>query len=177
MNSENFYDCIAEQYDTYFQDEDSKSQDNRILQHLLRFKDKRILDIGCGTGLLLEIMELSTNQYLGIDPSKGMLNIMNAKFPNHETMVCGFERYGFRRSHTAFISLFGSMNYVNPDYFNSQFKFIEDDYYFMFYGDEYSPVTYDRAGMSSSHFNIKEFNLEDGYKSVEENYRIFTTLK
>jgi|SaaInlLV_10m_DNA_3_1039740.scaffolds.fasta_scaffold22815_2 cyclopropane fatty-acyl-phospholipid synthase-like methyltransferase len=177
MNSENFYDSIAEQYDSYFSDEESKAQDQRIKQHLLLLKEKRILDIGCGTGLLLETMAVSEHQYLGIDPSHGMVGILNKKFPEYETRVCTLEKYGFRRNHTAFVSLFGSMNYVNPDYFNSQFKFIEDDYYLMFYSKGYSPVTYEYAGSSSNHFKIEEYNLEGGHTYTEGNYTIFTSLK
>ena len=55
-------------------------------------KDKRILDLGCGTGLELEEL-FQMNPYAkvtGIDLTKAMLETLKAKFPDKDiTTVCG----------------------------------------------------------------------------------------
>lgn len=45
----------------------------------------KVLDLGCGTGLLLELLALQPEDYLGIDPSEKMLEELQRKFPEHET--------------------------------------------------------------------------------------------
>ena len=45
----------------------------------------KVLDLGCGTGLLLELLALQPEDYLGIDPSGKMLEELKRKFPEHET--------------------------------------------------------------------------------------------
>ena len=66
------YDKIASKYDTLFRDETSLVE-NREVGQMLPPLNGSILDIGCGTGLLTEIAEIDPQEYLGIDPSKGML--------------------------------------------------------------------------------------------------------
>ena len=55
-------------------------------------KDKRILDLGCGTGLELEEL-FQMNRYAkvtGIDLTEAMLETLKAKFPDKDiTTVCG----------------------------------------------------------------------------------------
>ena len=45
----------------------------------------KVLDLGCGTGLLLELLALQPEDYLGIDHSEKMLEELQSKFPEHET--------------------------------------------------------------------------------------------
>ena len=45
----------------------------------------KVLDLGCGTGLLLELLALQPEDYIGIDPSEKMLEELQRKFPEHET--------------------------------------------------------------------------------------------
>ena len=45
----------------------------------------KVLDLGCGSGLLLELLALQPEDYIGIDPSEKMLEELQRKFPEHET--------------------------------------------------------------------------------------------
>lgn len=74
------YDDIAVKYDDLFRDESSLVENREVGAMLPPLKGS-ILDIGCGTGLLTEIYNVSPNDYLGIDPSKGMLSQFKAKHP------------------------------------------------------------------------------------------------
>ena len=42
-----------------------------------------VLDVGCGTGRLLDILAIPREVYVGIDPSSGMLNMHVLKWPQH----------------------------------------------------------------------------------------------
>lgn len=44
---------------------------------------KRVLEVGCGTGLLGENFIQKDNQFLGVDTSEGMLEILRQKFSGH----------------------------------------------------------------------------------------------
>ena len=44
-------------------------------------KDDSVLDLGCGNGRLIEMLQ-SSNKYLGIDNSKGLIKIAKKRYPN-----------------------------------------------------------------------------------------------
>lgn len=85
------YDAVASQYDA--------SQDNArceaetaelrpLLRRLLiprfaRERQRRVLDVGCGTGFLLDQVPLSAYQYVGIDSSYKMLQLARQKWPGY----------------------------------------------------------------------------------------------
>ena len=109
------YDDIASKYDALFSDEKSCAENNEVGDMLLPLNGS-VLDIGCGTGLLTEIIKVSPKDYLGIDPSKGMLNQFKNKHPeftgrllnepfNRKILNCN----GFNN----IVSLFGSPSYLS----------------------------------------------------------------
>ena len=163
MNSEDFYDSIAEQYDTFFQDESSKEEDAKVKEHLLAFdklSEKRVLDIGCGTGLLLEMVDIA--DYIGIDPSHAMLDVFKKKFPNKTALKTEFED--------------------DPNYLSDYLTHYHGEFYFMFYNDKYKPVTYDKAGNTAEHNNLFKYKFIDKWLKGANifflgNYVIFTSLE
>ena len=57
-------------------------------------KNKRILDVGCGTGLLISNFQSDVNTLIGVDTSEGMLEVFNKKFedkPNIKSYLINLE--------------------------------------------------------------------------------------
>lgn len=83
-NTNEYYNSIADKYDSIYDTEACKTEDRALVSTFLsRFADKKILDVGCGTGHLLELLDLPKDRYFGIDPSDKMLEVAKSKFPNH----------------------------------------------------------------------------------------------
>ena len=81
------YDDIAVKYDDLFRDESSLVE-NREVGAMLPPLNGSILDIGCGTGLLTEIYNVSPNDYLGIDPSKD-IQVKPSEYYEYNCSACG----------------------------------------------------------------------------------------
>jgi len=124
MNSRSeIYDDLAEKYDSRYQDEYCQQENQQIAELVSQlFPDPRLLDVGCGTGLALELGLASPRKYQGIDPSKGMLDQLIKKFndPTPKLVQATFEEalddgniYG---PFDVMISLFGSPSYIAPSY-------------------------------------------------------------
>lgn len=147
------YDDIASKYDSLFRDETSLVEDNEVGEMLPPLTGST-LDIGCGTGLLTEIVRIDPGNYLGVDPSKGMLEQFAKKHPEFkERIVC--EPFNGRNldcnNFNNIIALFGSPSYLS--YFavlaiskSKARKFL------MFYKEQYHPVTYEKCEVEFKHF-------------------------
>lgn len=147
------YDDIASKYDTLFRDETSLVE-NREVGEMLPPLTGMTLDIGCGTGLLTEISNVSSKHYLGIDPSNGMLEQFKKKRPEFKrSLICEpfdgkvLGRYSFKN----IISLFGSPSYLSENAIlsisnSAARKFL------MFYKEEYHPITYEMCKVEFKHF-------------------------
>lgn len=79
------YDGIATEYDELYTSPEDLAENERVRallrEHFVGFAPNT-LDVGCGTGLLLDMRVVSAKLYTGIDPSQGMLNELVRKHPN-----------------------------------------------------------------------------------------------
>ena len=84
------YNHYSPTYDHEFARPFIEQEDDGFLEFLPKDLDgKRILDIGCGTGWLLDHFEVDPNLYTGIDPSWGMLMRLTAKHPAFvDSLIC-----------------------------------------------------------------------------------------
>lgn len=79
------YDGIAEHYDDVHVDAKSLAENAFVaaqLRALIRPGD-RVADLGCGTGLMLELCPVDAEHYVGLDVSTKMLSRARSKFPRH----------------------------------------------------------------------------------------------
>ena len=90
MYAVNQYDAVAESYDSLFKDKAS-IEENRKIASMLFEVSGIFLDVGCGTGLLLDILKVSPDEYWGIDPSSKMLDVFRKKHPEYNNLCIPFE--------------------------------------------------------------------------------------
>lgn len=110
------YDRLAEIYDSYHRDAKSLAENRWVAAFLKSFlpQEGLVADLGCGTGLLLELHPLPTSRYLGVDLSEGMLRLARRKHPGHR--FAAGDMHGPIAalpdgSAAAVVSLFGSPSY------------------------------------------------------------------
>lgn len=85
------YDAVAAQYDSSQANARCKAEAAELRPLLCRLlipryateRQRRVLDVGCGTGFLLDQVPLSAYQYVGIDPSYEMLQLARQKWPGY----------------------------------------------------------------------------------------------
>jgi len=137
---------MASRYDEHYLGEVSLAENQVAFTWLFNFHclGGRILDAGCGTGLILEYFQPQPRCYIGFDISLGMLDRARKKFPIY-TFLHGdmqdLHRMQSRRC-TVYMSLFGSPNY--PDNLDAVIKEMKrvlvpgGRYFLMFYSMKYA---------------------------------------
>jgi predicted TPR repeat methyltransferase len=77
------YDRLADVYDGNFRTALDLAEDAGVRRQIVRagaiMGGERILDIGCGTGLLLDWYPHLVHRYTGVDVSRKMLNVLERK--------------------------------------------------------------------------------------------------
>lgn len=111
------HDKIANKYDKFYSSKLCVAE-NKAIAFLINKEIKpsgKILDLGCGTGLLLELFKIPKRSYLGLDISDKMLEIARKKHSGYQFQKMNFDRLGLNgfapRSFDCAISLFGSLSY------------------------------------------------------------------
>ena len=172
------YNKIAYKYDDLFKS-DQYQKENKEIVGLLKphIKGVSVLDIGSGTGLLLDLLSIDPKLYTGIDPSYGMVKQARLKHPLHKFQLSKLETC-FDFSVLA-VSLFGSMNYVLPSYFD-KIDSISEYHFLMFYKEDYDPITYDVSNVNMYPFKHSLFDLKDQFINSKiftwNNYYVVTNL-
>lgn len=160
------YDEIAEVYDSFFNDEESLLENNQVADMLSDVKG-RVYDIGCGTGLLTELIKVAPINYYGVDPSYAMLDKFMEKHDSyrHRVVQDDFEHDAVDLNRFDWVvSLFGSISYVEP---KSLSRIAESSakYFLMFYRSDYFPVTYSLAGVDFPHYRYEKEDLMNIFKN------------
>ena len=167
------YDKIAEKYDEMHSDKYYTDED-RYITSLIR-PSKRILDVGCGTGLFLKHRDLSDfEQYIGIDISQGMLDVFKKEHGSKNielinTVVSDF--YWQKKIHSI-IALFGTASYLTVLELERLRWYLSDggQLFLMFYYDGYKPKFYDEINDSINiYLNESDGERYNNYIIVTEN--------
>ena len=113
------YDSIAVEYDdTYSSDEYVK--ENKVLGKLLSavvkyYNPTSIYDIGCGTGLLLDLVNVGEARYNGIDPSAKMLAVAAKKHPGYYFRQGFLMDYSTSPYSSLYFALYGVGDYLSKE--------------------------------------------------------------
>jgi len=141
---ENRYDLFAEKYDDLFD-----SEENAELLKLLNLKeDESVLDIGCGTGLILDLLNIK--DYVGVDASNKMTKIAQKKHPAKEIINVPFSDFYKNRKFDCVIALFGAGSYLTDEEESKINDYVKPGgrTFIMYYKPEYYPKTYIKTGIN-----------------------------
>lgn len=174
------YDCIADVYESLFLDEESIKENNAVSQ-MLRSYSGSIFEIGCGTGLLLDLITIDPFDYYGCDPSKKMLDIFKKKHPLYSSRVelGTFEQNNVWKKYDNIVSIFGSISYVKQDFL---YLIAESTsrLFLMFYKPNYIPVTYLKTHVHFLHYIHTKDQLKKIFKKHQisefNNFLIISTV-
>lgn len=142
---ETIYDRLAPQYDKRYSDPMYLLENTELFERLSPHLFGSVLDIGCGTGLLLDYIKLPRGYYVGIDPSQGMMNEFLRKHYYYNFFQSSFEDYAIKWGHTfpfdIAVSLFGAPSYIDHNFYPRLME-AGTKYFFMFYNEGYLPDYY-----------------------------------
>lgn len=111
------YDQVAYSYDSTYRDLRSQAENQYVRFRLPLPLQRPILDLGCGTGLALDLWpSIGAYEYTGIDLSGRMIE--RARSANPEFRDCfdkaDMETYRPRRIPGTILCLFGALCYADP---------------------------------------------------------------
>lgn len=157
------YDVIAEQYDDLFDSPEDMQESRAVCSMAAAMLPSggRLLDVGCGTGLMLDFTNVAKADYLGIDPSRRMLERLKAKHPGAEAVNTDVAHFHDCQGFDFVTALFGSASYLLADEWHKLKALLRPQgrLLAMFYADEYVPVTYQRSRVTVPHNALSTYDF------------------
>ncbi len=166
------YNKLSKTYDQLYEADKYYWENDLIVNLIQPYLDGHpVIDVGCGTGLFLDLMPIP--EYIGIDPSEGMLGVLLAKHPYSCVVKTKLETYTLPMNPFV-ISLFGSISYVKPrgvrlaDY---------SKYFLMFYAEGYVPKSHLVSDVRADYYDFGEYDVSGARVYRLTNYYIVTNLE
>lgn len=135
------FDRFAEVYDALYTHPFAIAEDKIVydLLHQEIAPGDNVIDLGCGTGLGLRLLNKPPHLYTGVDTSLGMLKKAIERHPQHVFYQADMSAIGnIERPYDAAISLYGSVSYTSGRSALDEMKRILKPggrFFLMFYGD------------------------------------------
>jgi cyclopropane fatty-acyl-phospholipid synthase-like methyltransferase len=98
----------------------------RLVQLLQPDKDGVLLDLGCGTGVVLEMMEPLFKSVVGVDLASGPLAMARKHLPRAELIqddISSLKKLGSRKFH--YVMSFGSLQFLSPDQLRNMLRTLD----------------------------------------------------
>jgi len=141
---EAIYDEFAKTYDEHYSSKEFQEEDEALFKILRPWVHGRVLDLGCGTGSTLSYCEILPENYLGVDPSTGMLAKLQQKFPGYETVNSTFEEFAevSTEKFDTVLALYGAPAYFEQSSYAKVLERLNSKghYFLMFYKPGYFPA-------------------------------------
>jgi len=173
VEDEHPYDFVADDYDTFFNTPEAQVENDRVMK-AIGYKDGEVLDIGCGTGLFLDYNPINT--YLGIDPSRRMLEKLKEHHNYAEFICTPFESFGTSKKFDIIVCLFGSLNYIDLGYIQRIPRLLVPggQYHVMVASEDYIPITHKKFGIEVEFYHHPVDVLPGTIEQVTEYYYLIS---
>jgi SAM-dependent methyltransferase len=139
----NPFDSVADFYDERFADPAHVQEDRELIAMLDIMPSDRVLDVGAGTGMLLDRLPgLHANRYVGCEPSTAMRTHFQAKHPDHTILASTLEDTA-AGTFDVIVALYGTASYLSPGCLPTIRERLRPSgrLFLMFYDDDYEPVS------------------------------------
>ena len=166
MNLKYIYDKISLEYDKRYVSDVHLTED-KIIKHILTSSinpNESILDIGCGTGHAISLGNLSVQNYLGIDFSKGMINDAKFKYPDYKFIVKDINKFGDNYKYDVLLAVYGQVNYLGLDKFCKILK-------------KHGNKTYKFFSVLYAHKEHEDYSYTNEYQSYFTHNQILDAMK
>jgi SAM-dependent methyltransferase len=178
------YDEFAKSYDDHYASAEFQEEDLALFKILSPWIRGKVLDLGCGTGLTLTYNDISKDDYLGVDPSAGMLEKLQAKFPGFATVNSTFEQWNESDKDSKFetiIGLFGAPAYFAKESYAEVLERLstKGHYFLMFYKPGYFPAhIYTEEDMAAAKARIDYDLINSTFETtfIFTNYLVATNI-
>lgn len=180
---EAIYDEFAKTYDEHYSAKEFQEEDQELFKIASPWIRGTVLDLGCGTGLTLHYNEIPKENYLGIDPSAGMLSKLTEKFPGYSTVQATFEQWveTNTQSFDTVLGLYGAPSYFESSSYQKVLDLVspKGHYFLMFYKPGYFPAhiyTPEDIAKAKARINYEKINALFENTFIFTNYLVATNI-